>query len=156
MASASTGLTPLLQPDPSCWRMAPSLLHSPSLLCHSFSGSNRRGIQPMEEGTRLQLPAAEGSGTFQPHRMIWNHSNLAAETQSAVGPQPQSRADFHSYHTRFLDLPTQRSYTRAPLDWPAEKHAAFLQHPCKRDKEEDQHLLPLHKQVRRTDWPTKS
>ena len=106
-----------------------------------------------EESTRLQLPAAEGSGTFQPHRMIWNHSNLAAETQSAVGPQPQSRADFHSYHTRFLDLPTQRSYTRAPLDWPAEKHAAFLQHPCKRDKEEDKPTTP-NKRVQKTDPPS--
>ena len=96
-------------------------LRSPQPFLFRFYG---RGINK-EESTRLRLPAAEGSGTFQPHRMIPNHSNLAAETQSAVGPQPQSRADFHSYHTRFPDQPNQRSYTRAPSDWPAEIHAAY-------------------------------
>ena len=128
-------------------------MNAPSaLLGHSLSGLTAVAFNK-EESMRLQLPAAEGSGTFQPHRMIWNHSNLAAKTQSAVGPQPQSRADFHSLHTRFLDLPTQRSYTRAPLDWPAEKHAAFLQHPCKRDEEEDKPTTP-DEQVQKTDPPS--
>ena len=134
----------------SSWRCAyEHTLRSPQPFFIRFNG---RGINE-EESTRLQLPAAEDSGTFQPHQMIWNHSNLAAETQSAVGPQPQSQADFHSYHTRFLDLPTQRSYTRAPLDWPAKKHAAFLQHPCKRDKEEDKPTTP-DERVQKTDPPS--
>ena len=50
---------------------------------------NRRGINK-EESTRLPLLAAEGSGTFQPQRLIRNYSDPAAKTQLAVGPQPQS------------------------------------------------------------------
>ena len=83
VASRLTGLTPLLYgvtPHVGGLLIIASSLSPPSFL---FRYTPTRHTA-QEEGRRLQLPAAEGSGTFQPLRPI------PIESESSAGSQVSS------------------------------------------------------------------
>ena len=75
-----------------------------------------------EESTHLQLPAAEGSGTFQPLRLIPIESESTAGSQvgswtaAAVIDRPPSRL------TGTLDLQLRASTLGAPSDLPSNNY----------------------------------
>ena len=61
-----------------------------------------------EESTRLQLPAAEGSGTFQPQRI---HSNSPPRHSQQLDRNRSQEQNSAANTSSLSDLPTQRSHT---------------------------------------------
>ena len=114
----------------SSWRCAyERTLRSPQPFLIRFNG---RGINE-EESTRLRLPAAEGSGTFQPHQMIPIHSDLP--------PRHSQQLDRNRSQERTSIVYTRASWIRqlSALHEPfglaiRRQHAALLQSPQQRER----------------------
>ena len=79
--------------------------------------------------------------------MILNHSDLAAKTQSAVGPQPQSRAELRRRHIEPFGSANSTLPHLETLDWPSDRqHTAYYNPLDSGNEGKDENLLPPDEQ----------